>query len=188
LSGQESPSIHSPSTEANDIPAPHSPALGSFNEPTVLVFLDEFLRYDLETRQAGGPKGRRNGDVGRVSPSGDDNAPNPRVIVPCIEGEPPTTKKHFVPGAEIHRCRIRRDTNVAKVPYAIPGWNVHASGERHRQMSKISANTATLLMSIRRSAVAARMMVAKLDPVVGIVADGLRPLPATLDIAKLRPR
>src|SRR6478609_5515532 len=69
-----------------------------------------FISYYLEACQLCGTEGRRNSDIGRVTPFGNDYAANARLVMPRIEGEPPSIKKHFVPCTKIHWSRVGWDT------------------------------------------------------------------------------
>ena len=54
-------------------------------------------------------------------------------------------------------------------------------------MGEIPANAAAFLVTFRCGAVCPGMVVAEFNAVVGVVADRLRPLPASLDAAEERP-
>ena len=71
--------------------------LGCFFQQPVLADVLEFLGYHLETDQLGGTEGRRNSDIGRVTSPRNDDAPDPRMIVPGVKGEPTTIKEHLIP-------------------------------------------------------------------------------------------
>src|SRR5260221_11128610 len=54
-------------------------------------------------------------------------------------------------------------------------------------MREVAADADALLMSFRRSPVAARVVVAEADPVMGVIANRLHAPPARRDAAKHRP-
>src|ERR1700736_7026347 len=54
-------------------------------------------------------------------------------------------------------------------------------------MREVAADADALLMSFRRSPVAARVAVAEADPVMGVIANRLHAPPARRDAAKQRP-
>src|ERR1700732_4691234 len=109
------------------------------------------------------------------------------MIVPGVKGEPATIQEHLVPRAEIHRGWIGWNADVAEVARAVAGRDVHASGKRHGKMGEIPADAAAFLVALRRGAVPPGMVVAEFNAAVGVVADRLRPLPASLDAAEERP-
>ena len=83
----------------------------SFNYPLsrfleLYILFNQLVGYNLETRQSGRTEGRRNSDIRGVTTLGDDDAANARMIMPRIEGEPPTIKEHFVPRTKIHGSRV----------------------------------------------------------------------------------
>jgi hypothetical protein len=129
----------------------------------------------------GGTEGRRNSDIGRVTSPRNDDAPDPRMIVPRVKGEPATIQKHLVPCAKVHGGRISWNADVAEVARAVAGRDVHATGQRHSKMGEVPADAAAFLMTLRRGAVPARVMVAEFDAVVGVVTDRLRSLPTALE-------
>src|SRR5208282_5748291 len=82
-------------------------------QPHDFGFFDLFGDHG-ETRERMRTEGGDHRDVRRVTPSRDQDAANPRPIVPRVEGKPATAKKGFEPGVEIHRRGIGRDANVAE--------------------------------------------------------------------------
>ena len=54
-------------------------------------------------------------------------------------------------------------------------------------MGEVPANAAAFLVALRGGAVPAGMVVAEFNAVVGVIADRLRPLPASLDASEERP-
>jgi hypothetical protein len=64
------------------------------------------------------------GDITRITAAADGDASYPAMIVAGIEGIPLLTEENLEPGAEIHRIRIWRHPNIAKVSSHIASWNV----------------------------------------------------------------
>jgi hypothetical protein len=63
-------------------------------------------------------------------------------MVPRVQGEPASIKKHFVPRAEIHRRRIHRYADVTEITHAVPRRDVHPLGRGNCEMSEIPATSA----------------------------------------------
>ncbi len=118
---------------------------------------------------------------------GDHNAPDTRVVVPGIHGEPAAIEKHFIPAAEVHGVRVDRHADVSEVTCAISRRNVHATRQRYSQMGIIAADTAAFFVTFRCRPVSSRILIAELDTVVHIIADGLCPLPTGLHAAEQGP-
>src|SRR5580704_5099948 len=95
---------------------------------------------DLEFLQPGRTEARRNCDVRGVTPTGYDNAADARTIMPGIEREPAACEKHFEPGAEIHRRRIRLDPDVTQIAGAVAGRDVYATAQRNGKMGEVAAH------------------------------------------------
>src|SRR5580658_1011229 len=106
------------------------------------------------------------------------------MVVPGVEREPAPVEEHLEPGAKIHRRRIGGNTDVAQVSGAIAGGDVHAPAQGHREVGKIPADSDPFRVAFRRGAVAPGVMITELDPLVGIVANGLYPLPAAPSAAE----
>jgi hypothetical protein len=132
-------------------------------------------------------KGRRNRDIRRIAASTDKNAADPRMIVTCIKRVPSSTEKRLEPSAKVHRSRIARYPDIPEIAGTIAGRNVHAAAQRDGEMREIPAHADPFLVAFRRRAIAPRVMVAELDPIVDIIADGLDPLATALNSAELRP-
>jgi hypothetical protein len=54
-------------------------------------------------------------------------------------------------------------------------------------MGEVTTDTDPFFVSLSGRAISASMVIAELDTVVGIVADGLRALPPAVDLAEQRP-
>jgi hypothetical protein len=118
--------------------------LGCFLQQAVLADVLQFLGYHLETDQLCGTEGRRNSDIGRVTSPRNDDAPDPRMIVPRVKGEPATIKEHLVPCAKVHGGRISWNAYVAEVARAVAGRDVHATGQRHKNAGTDHAGPSAL--------------------------------------------
>ena len=104
-----------------------------------------------------------------------------------VEGKPSPVKKYFEPGAEIHWGRIARDADIAEIAGAVARWNVHATAERQGKVREVPANPDSLSMTFRGGPIAARMVIAKLDMIMNVVADSLNSSPTAEDTSEQRP-
>src|ERR1700751_4110001 len=129
----------------------------------------------------------RDSDVSRVTAAPDQDPTYPGMIVPRVESVPPSAEKHLEPGAEIHRSRVSRHTDVSEIAGAVASRNIHAAAQRHSKMSEIAAHADTFLMTFGSRAVATRMVIAERDPVMHIVANRLHALPAARNASKQLP-
>src|ERR1700760_4998097 len=109
------------------------------------------------------------------------------MIVPRVERIPLLTEKDLEPGAEVHRRRITRHSDIAEITGAVARRDVHAPAQCDREMREISAHADAFLVTFRRRAVASRMMVTKLEPVMDVIANSLHPLPTALKATELCP-
>ena len=142
------------------------------------------LGHDLEPGERSGSESGRNGHISRVPPPRDDNPANPRPIVPCIQRIPTSTEENFKPRAEIHRFWIYRHPDIAQIAGAIARRDIHTPTERNGEVSKVPANADALFMGFPRGPIILGVTVAKLDAIVGVLANGLSPRPAALYLAK----
>jgi len=104
-----------------------------------------------------------------------------------IERIPAAAKKYLEPCAKIHGSRIARDADIAEIARAISRGNVDAPAQRDGEMCKIAADPGPLLVGFRCRSIAPGMVIAKLQSLMNIVANGLNSLPSTLDMPKQRP-
>jgi hypothetical protein len=107
--------------------------------------------------------------------------------VPGIKGKPSPVEKNLEPGAEIHRRRIFGYADVAEIARSVTRRNVHAATKRDGQMGEVAADPDALFVALRRRAVAACVVVAKLDTFMHVVADRLHALPTAGDRPEERP-
>ena len=63
-------------------------------------------------------------NITRIAATANDDASYPATIVAGIEGVPLLAEENFEPSAEIHRIRIWRNTDIAKIAWHIASWNV----------------------------------------------------------------
>ena len=63
-------------------------------------------------------------DITRIAATADYNASYPAMIVAGVESVPLLAEENFEPSAEIHRIRIWRNTNIAKIACHIASRNV----------------------------------------------------------------
>jgi hypothetical protein len=161
---------------------------GCFHEARIAFGLLEFVGDYIETHQLCRTERGRDSDIGGVTSLRDHDAPDPRIVVSGVEGEPASIEEHLVPCAKVHGRRIGWDADVTKVTRAVSRRDVHAAGKRDCEMSKVSADSTTFFVSFRRGAVAPGVVVSELNAVVSVVTNRLRPLPTALNASKERPR
>src|SRR6266436_4486985 len=89
--------------------------------------LGDLVRPDLEADQRVRAKGVGNWHVSCVAALSDQHAADSRHVITRIEGVPPPAKIGLEPAGEIHRPIRWRHADVAEVPGAIAGRNVHAT-------------------------------------------------------------
>src|ERR1700722_9340957 len=87
------------------------PRLGSRCRGTVPVGRQQFILFQLfsnngKPRQDGRAKARGDGNIGGISPARNNDAADPRMVMPCVKGEPATADEDFEPSAEIRWGRI----------------------------------------------------------------------------------
>ena len=68
-------------------------------------------------------------DVGRITPTGNQDAPDPGGVVPRIKRVPAPSEIGLKPCGEVHWAP-GRDADVAEIARAGPRGNVHAAAER----------------------------------------------------------
>ena len=101
--------------------------------------------------------------IGSVTAMRNENAPDPRGIVPRIEGMPPAAEIDFYPRGEIHRRIRRRKADIRDVAGAIPRRDVQAATESNRQMREVAAHPAALCLCLKRGSGDPRMLVAEVQ-------------------------
>ena len=75
-------------------------------------------------------------------------------------------EKDLEPGGEIHRRRIERHADVAKVAGAIARRNIHRPTERDREMGEIAAYADALAQAVGGHAARVRELIVEADAVV----------------------
>ena len=90
--------------------------------------------------RTGWPNAVEIGDVGGVAAARHHDAPDPRLIVPGVEGMPAPVEKDFEPGGKVHRRRIRGHADVAEIAGAVARRHVHGAAERRGEMGEIAAD------------------------------------------------
>ena len=146
----------------------------------------QFVREDLEIRKLARSKRSDNGNIGGVAPTGHQNAPDTRRIVPSIEGVP-APKIHLKPGTKIHWIGFRRHTNVSEVTSAVARRHIHAAAERNRDVREVSADAPTFGMRLPRRLGRARVLVSEREVVVDVISNCLDQWPSLSHISKLGP-
>src|SRR6202034_741634 len=100
---------------------------------------------------------------------------------------PAAGQKDLEPGAEIHWINVDRNADVAEIPGAIAGGNVHAAAERNGEMGEVAADAYAFLHGIARAAGRARIRVAEADFRVNEIADRLHNSRAAGQVSEPRP-
>jgi hypothetical protein len=106
------------------------------------------------------------------------------MVVPGVEHKPSAVEIGLEPCAEIHWRRIDGDADVAEIAGAITRGNVHATAQGHCKMREVAADADALFVAFERRSIAARVLVAEANPLMGIVADRLHALPTRWHSAK----
>jgi hypothetical protein len=125
--------------------------------------------------------------IGSVTAMRDEDAPDPRGIVPRIEGMPLAAEVHLDPSSKIHGRIRRRKTEVRNVPCAVARRDVQAATESDRQMREVAANSATLGICFECCSGWSRVLVSENHMVVHEVTYGLHPQPAERHMSKETP-
>src|SRR5258708_9279117 len=104
---------------------------------------------DLEAAERIGPERRGYGDVDRIAAPCHQHSPDPRHVVPWVEGIPASSEIRLEPSGEVHRTVGRRFAHVAEIAGAVPRRNVHASPKCNIKMCVIAADPAPLVERFR---------------------------------------
>src|SRR6516164_4990132 len=145
------------------------------------------VRNDLEARERTRSEGSNDCHIGGIATARHQNAPDTRRVVASIERVPAPAEIDLKPGAEIHRIRIGRHANVAKITGAIARRNVHAAAQGDCEMGKISTDATAFHMCIPRRLGRIRMLIAECKVAVYVVANSLNERPSLPHIAKFGP-
>src|SRR5262249_13616744 len=94
------------------------------------------------------PEGRRDGDVGRIASSRNQDASDARRIVSGVERVPAAAEMGLEPGAEIHRIGFLRNADVAEISGAIARGHIHAAAEGDGKMREVATDPPFLLEGI----------------------------------------
>ena len=78
---------------------------------------------DLEAAERIGPERRGYGDVDRIAAPCHQHSPDPRHVVPWVEGIPASSEICLEPSGEVHRTVGRRRAHVAEIAGAVPRRN-----------------------------------------------------------------
>ena len=94
---------------------------------------------DGEIAQAVRSERRDHWHVGGIAPPGNENAANPRAVVPSVERVPPPANKCLEPGIEVHWRGIRGNADVAQIAIAITGRDVEATTKGDGEVREVAA-------------------------------------------------
>jgi hypothetical protein len=78
-------------------------------------------------------------------------------------------------------------TRHADVAGAVASGDIQAAAKRNGQMGEVTADTDAFEVTFRSGAVGSSEVIAKLEMVMHVIADGLNPLPAGLKLAEKAP-
>jgi hypothetical protein len=104
---------------------------------SVLALLNLLLGHHFKAREIGDAKGGRRRDVRSVTTASHDNAADAGMVVTGVFRVPAARQKDFEPGAEIHWINIDRNADVAEIPGAIAGGDVHATAESNGEVGEV---------------------------------------------------
>jgi len=116
---------------------------------------------DLETDERIGPERRGYRNVDRIAASCHQHSPDPRHVVPWVEGIPASSEIRLEPSGEVHRTVGRRCAHVAEITGAVPRRNIHASAEGNSKMCVIAADPAPLVERFPGCSCGAGMLIAE---------------------------
>src|SRR4051794_25064662 len=116
--------------------------------------------------------------IGCIPAAGDQNPTDPWIIVAWVKRVPAPAQKDFNPGRKILRRMRRRKSDVADVACAIASRDIEAPAECKSEMSIVATHTLLFLKRLGSCARWPRVLVAKGDMIVHIVADGLHASPS----------
>src|SRR5579864_4861412 len=135
--------------------------------------LTHLVGPNLEAQQGVGTEGIADRHICRISPPRDQHPADTRHVVTGIEGVPVTVDIRLEPCGEIHRTVGRRHADVAEVTGAVASRNVHAAAEGDGKMRVIAADSRPLVEGFQGGPRRARVLVAKGDVAMDVIADRL---------------
>ncbi len=138
-----------------------------------LTMLADGFGHDREALQRVRSEGRGDGDIGRIATAGHEDSSDAWHVVPRIKRIPAAPEVHFHPGGKIHGAIGGRHADVAKIPGAVAGWNIHTAAESHGEMGIVAADACALVEGFNGRFRAARIRIAERDVVMDVIADRL---------------
>src|SRR5712691_147880 len=140
--------------------------------------LADFFGHDRETLQRVRSEGRGDGDIGRITPAGNEDSSDARHVVPRIKSIPAATEVHFHPGGKIHGARGGRNADVAKITGAVACWNIHTAAESNSEVGIVAADSCALVECFKGRFREARILIPESDVVMDVIADRLHTSPS----------
>src|ERR1700733_5973476 len=129
-------------------------------------------------------EGRDHRNVGGVPASRDQDAADPWLIVPRVEGEPTAAEKDFEPGVEIHRRRVNGNADVAQIAIAVARGNVETSAQRNGEMGEVATDADALRQGLVRRPCRPRLGITEPETLMNEIADRLHARPSAIDTAE----
>ena len=149
---------------------------------------DNFVCPDSEGVQRVGAERRRDGDVGRVATSRQQDPTDARRVVPRIERVPLTAEIGFEPGREIAGRMGWWCADVTQISRAVASRYVQCAAERDGQVSIVTAHAAFFFLGLRRGPRYSRMLVAEGDVLMHEIANRLHARPTGIGLTEVGPR
>ena len=149
--------------------------------------IDDFLGDNRKARELRRPECSGDSHVRSIAAARNDDAADPRAIVPGIETVPSSVEENLEPGTEIHWGGVRRYADVAEITGAVPRGYVDAATKGHGEMCKVAAHADAFFMALECRSVVPRMRIAELESVMDVIADRLHALPASCQMTEHGP-
>jgi hypothetical protein len=163
-------------------------AQASLRQHEVVRHLDG---VDVEPGEARGTEARRDRHVGGVPAARDHDAADPAGVMARVEGVPArpvrTFEERLEPRREVHRVGVDRHPDVAEIPRAVAGRDVHAPTHRDGEVGEVAAHADLLVVAVEGGAGGVGELVVEPDALVHPGHDGLHPLPTLVHAPEQRP-
>ena len=127
------------------------------------------------------------GDIRRVSAASDQDSADPALVVAGVKRVPAGADVSLKPSVEIHRRRVWRHADIAKVTIAITRGDIETTAKRDSKMSEVAADTDLLVHCLSAVRVGTRFRIAEAQAVMRVVANGLNLRVTPLERAESTP-
>ena len=148
----------------------------------------DFIRPHTEALKGIGTKRRGDRDVCRISPSCNENPSNARDMVSRVKSVPMAIEIRFKPGRKVAGRIGRLRADFTEISRAVTGRNIECSTECYGQVSIVSTDSLTFLVSLGSCPCRARKFVAERDALMHKISNGLHAVPTWPRSAELGPR